>query len=154
VKTATISPQERAAQRSEAAAWLAHIAQRRTKVFDITTAEPELVEALDDEKLAPAALEALSEIATRTGQQRIADLVLNGDADIELRRTAAVRLAFHIQRFGLLLPKDTIDRLHAVWENPREFPDLRTALGSVIGSLKPDAILAGKRLKAQSGGTR
>jgi hypothetical protein len=154
VKTATISPQERAAQRTEAAAWLAHLAQRRTKVFDITTAETELVSALDEEKLAPAALEALSEIATRSSQQRIAELVLNGDADIDLRRTAAVKLAFHIQRFGLLLSKRTIDQLHTIWENPREFPDLRTALGSVIGSLKPDAILAGKRLKAQSTGAR
>jgi hypothetical protein len=155
VKTATISPQERAAQRGEAAAWLAHIAQgRRMKVFDITSAEPVLVSALDDEKIAPAALEALGEIATRSSQQRIGDLVLNRDADLDLRRAAALKLAYHIQRFGLLLTRSAIDQLHKTWENPREAPDLRTAVGSVIGSLKPDAILAGKRLKAQSSGAR
>src|SRR5262245_7587409 len=155
VKSVIMTPQERAAQRAEAAAWLAHIAQgRRMKVFDITSAEPELVEALDDPTLAPAALDALSEIATRTSQQRMAVLVLNADAAVELRRAAAVKLAFHIQRFGLMLQRSVIDGLHAAWENEAEAGALRTALGGVIGTLKPDAVLAGKRLKAQSGTPR
>jgi hypothetical protein len=138
------------AQRATAAAWLAHIAQgRRTKIFDIRPAEPELTELLSDEKLAPQALEVLGEIPTRTCQQTIADLVLNTQADVDLRRLAAIKLAFHIQRFGLVVPKSTIDGLHKVWQNVREVADLRTAVGGVIGSLKPDAELAGKRLKQQ-----
>ncbi len=150
IKTTSLSPQERTAQREAAAAWLAHIAQgRRMKVFDIRPAEPELTDLLEDEKLAPLGLEALGEIPSRTSQQTIAELVLNIQADGDLRRMAAIKLAFHIQRFGLVLAQGTIDGLHKVWQNGREPAELRTALGSVIGSLKPDATLAGKRLKQQ-----
>ena len=150
IKTTSLTQQERAAQRETAAAWLAHIAQgRRMKVFDITSAEPELTDLLEDEKLAPLGLEALGEIPTRSSQRTIADLVLNTQADLDLRRTAASKLAFHIQRFGLVLAQDAIDGLHKVWQNGREDAELRTAVGSVIGSLKPDAELAGKRLKQQ-----
>ncbi len=155
IKTPPMTPQERGAQRGEAVAWLAHIAEgRRMKVFDITSAEPELREALDDPKLALLALEAVGEIATQSSQQRIAELVFDADASLELRRAAALKLAFHIQRFGLLLPQSSIDQLHKVWENVREAPELRTAVGTVIGSLKPDTILAGKRLKSQAVGRR
>jgi hypothetical protein len=151
IRTAAMTPQERVAQRADAAAWLAHIAQgRRTRIFDITVAEPELIEALDDEKLAPAALEALGEVATRTTQTRLAELVDDTRADLELRKTAALKLAFHIQRFGLLIAQPIIDRLHSVWQNARERAELRTALGGVIGSLKPDAVLTGRRLKARA----
>ncbi len=129
---------------------MAHIAQgRRTKVFDIKPAEPELTDILEDEKLAPLGLEALGEIPRRTCQQTIAELVLNTQADLDLRRLAAIKLAYHIQRFGLLLKQEQLDGLHKVWQDGRQNADLRTALGSVIGSLKPDAVLAGKRLKQQ-----
>lgn len=155
IKTPPMTPQERGAQRGEAVAWLAHIAEgRRMKIFDITGAEPELREALDDPKLASSALEAIGEIPTRSTQQRIAELVFDADADLDLRRAAALKLAFHIQRFDLLLPQPMIDQLHKLWESPREAPELRTALGTVIGSLKPDTILAGKRLKSQATGRR
>ena len=148
IKTTSLSSQERTAQREAAAGWLAHIAQgRRTKIFDIKPAESELTDLLEDEKLAPLGLTALGEIPTRSCQQIIAELVLNTQADGDLRRMAAIKLAFHIQRFGLVLNQATIDGLHKVWQNAREGADLRTAVGGVIGSLKPDATLAGKRLK-------
>src|SRR5207248_2129092 len=45
IKTSPMTPQERTVQRGEAAAWLAHIAEgRRTKIFDLTSAERELIE--------------------------------------------------------------------------------------------------------------
>jgi len=147
-----LTPEERIAQRAAAAAWLAHIAQgRRTKVFDIKPAQPELLDLLEDEKLAPLALEAVGEIASRASQQRMADLILAAQNDADLRRAAAYKLAYHIQRFGLMLSKGSIEGLHKVWNNPREPAELRTALGGVIGTLKPDTELAGKRLLQQSG---
>lgn len=152
IKQVSMNAQERSAQRAAAAAWLAHIAQgRRTRIFDIRPAEPELVNLLNDEDLAPHALECLGEIATRTSQQRLAVVALDSQAPLDLRRSAAYKLAFHIQRFGLTLTKDEIAGLHKVWEAGREPAELRTAVGSVIGSLKPDATLAGKRLQQQSG---
>jgi len=92
--------------------------------------------------------------ASRSAQQRIAELAMDAQFGLDIRRTAAQKLAFHIQRFGLLLKQPAIDRLHKVWQSERENPELRTALGGVIGSLKPDAILAGKRLKSQASPTR
>jgi hypothetical protein len=155
IKSTSLTAQERRAQRAAAAAWFAHIAQgRRTRIFDITVAEPELVNILEDEELAPYALDALGEIPTRTSQQRMADVVLDIQAPLDLRRTAAYKLAFHLQRFGLMLSKSAIDGLHTIWEASREPAELRTAVGSVIGSLKPDATLTGKRLKQQSAKTR
>ncbi len=155
IKSTSMTVQERRAQRAAAAAWFAHIAQgRRTRIFDITVAEPELVNILEDEELAAYGLDALGEIPTRTSQQRMADVVLDIQAPLDLRRTAAYKLAFHLQRFGLMLSKSAIDGLHKVWEGSREPAELRTAVGSVIGSFKPDATLAGKRLKQQSAKTR
>jgi hypothetical protein len=155
VKAVSMNAQERKAQRAAAAAWLAHIAQgRRTRVFEIRGTEPELVNLLDDEDLAQYALECLGEIATPTSQQRLAVVVLDTQAPLDLRRAAAAKLAFHIQRFGLTLDQSEIDGLHKVWEGNREPAELRTAVGGVIGSLKPDAILAGKRLQQQSSKSR
>jgi len=154
-KTPPMTPVERAAQRADATAWLAHLAQgRRTNIFDISSAETELIEMLEDQNLGPMALEALGEIPSRASQQRIAELAMDAQFGLDIRRTAAQKLAFHIQRFGLLLKQPAIDRLHKVWQSERENPELRTALGGVIGSLKPDAILAGKRLKSQASPTR
>jgi CheY-like chemotaxis protein len=151
IKSVSMSAQERVAQRAAAAEWLAHIAQgRRTKVFDIRPAEPELVNLLDDAALAGYALECLGEIPSVTCQERLTAVVLDVQAPLDLRRSAAFKLAFHIQRFGLLIPTSSVEDLHKVWEGNREPAELRTAVGGVIGSLKPDAILAGKRLKQQS----
>ena len=155
VKSNSMSAQERRAQRVAAAAWFAHIAQgRRTRIFDIKLAEPELANLLIDEDVAQYGLEGLGEIPTQSSQQRLAEVVLDIQAPLDLRRSAAYKLAFHIQRFGLLLPKSAIDGLHKIWEGNREPAELRTAVGSVIGSLKPDGNLAGKRLKQQSGKSR
>jgi hypothetical protein len=151
VKAAAMTAQERRAQRVAAAAWLAHIAQgRRTKVFDIRNAEPELAAVLEDKDMAFHSLECLGEIATASSQQRLAAVALDIQAPVELRVAATGKLTFHIQRFGLMLKKDELDGLHKLLEAGDEPADLRTAVGAVIGSLKPDNILAGKRLQQQS----
>lgn len=149
IKTPAMTPEQQSAQRAAAVAWLAHIAAgRRMKIFDITSAEEPLSEALRDPKTAADALQAIGEIATKSSQQRMADSVLDNNNDASLREAAALKLAFHIQRFGLLLGKQPIDALHKAWEDANEPPPVRTAVGSVIGSLKPNAALVGKRLQS------
>ncbi|MBS0261095.1 MAG: hypothetical protein JSS02_04000 [Planctomycetes bacterium] len=151
VKAVSMTAQERRAQRVAAAAWLAHIARgRRTKIFDIRGVEPELAAVLQDEELARNSLDCLGEIASPTSQQRLAGLALDIEAPVDLRIQASEKLAFHIQRFGLMLKKNDIDSLHKLWQAPNEPAALRTAVGTVIGSLKPDNTLAGKRLQQQS----
>jgi CheY-like chemotaxis protein len=149
IKTAPMNDADRASLREAAVAWLAHIVEgRRNKVFDIADAQAVLIDALSDPKLAPAALEALGEIPSQSVQRRLADLVLDPRAENDLRRAGALKLAFHLQRFGLLLSSESIAALHAAWKDARQSDELRTALGSVIGSLKPDDALVGKRLQS------
>lgn len=149
VKDHAMSSAERVEIRRQALGWLAHIASGgRTKVFDISSAEGVLVDALADPKSVPVALVALSEIPTQSVQRRMAELTLDRQAAAENRQAAALRLAFHLQRFGLLLSKESIDALHVAWKDDQLPIELRTAIGGVIGSLKPDDALVGKRLQA------
>jgi hypothetical protein len=149
IRTAPMNDTQRATLRKEAIDWLAHIAGgRRTKIFDITGTANVLMDALVDPQVARPALDTLAEIPTQSVQRRIAELVLDKQAAIELRQVAALRLTFHLQRFGLLLSKESIDSIHRLWNDPGQPADFRTALGGMIGSLKPDDTLVGKRLQA------
>lgn len=148
-RSAPLSPEERMAQKSAAAAWLAHIANgRRTRVFNLSAAERGLAQSLADEKLASDALEALSEIASGTSQTQIAQSVIDPQMPLELREAAAAKLAFHIQRFGLAISKSLVEDLRKVWADPQTPASLHTSVGSVIGSLKPDSTRVGRRLKS------
>ncbi|MSR56849.1 MAG: HEAT repeat domain-containing protein [Planctomycetaceae bacterium] len=152
IKYPPMNDVQRANFREAAIGWLAHIAGgRRTKIFDITRAEQVLIDALVDPKLAAPALEALAEIPSQSVQRRMAEVAVERRAPAELREVAALRLAFHIQRFGLLLSTEEIAQLHADWNDAQQPAGVRTALGSVIGSLKPNAPLVGKRLQDFSG---
>jgi HEAT repeat protein len=149
IKTPAMSDTERAGLRKDAIGWLAHIAAgRRTRIFEITGAAGVLMEALIDPQVARSALDTLAEIPTQEVQRRIAELVLDQQAPIDLRQVAALRLTFHLQRFGLLLSNESINSLHQLWKDPAQPADFRTALGGMIGSLKPDDTLVGKRLQA------
>jgi hypothetical protein len=58
-----------------------------------------------------------------------------------------LQLAFHIQRFGLLLSPTEVAAVHAVWKNASD-RQVKTAFASVVGSLKPDSKEVGQRLLA------
>jgi HEAT repeat protein len=147
LQTPPLTAQQRQAQAVAAAYWLGHIAQgQRTKLFDLEPAEEPLLTALEHPELAENALLALSAIPSRRSQQRLAQGVLNAQWPLELRELAAIHLAYHIQRHGLLLTNDAVRGLQAAWVATNE-ASFRTALGGVIGSLKPDAALVGKRLR-------
>jgi hypothetical protein len=148
-RAAPLTPEERAAQKETAVAWLAHIAEgRRTRVFNLAAAESALVRSLADEQLVSGSLTALAEIASRTAQVQLAQSVLDTQLPLPARESAAAKLAFHIQRFGLTISKSLVEDLRKAWDDPQTPPGLHTALGSVIGSLKPDAARVGSTLKS------
>jgi hypothetical protein len=74
--------------------------------------------------------------------------VLDTQLPLPARESAAAKLAFHIQRFGLTISKSLVEDLRKAWDDPQTPPGLHTALGSVIGSLKPDAARVGSTLKS------
>lgn len=151
VSSPPLSAPERASQKAAAVSWLAHLASgRRTKIFNITGSEEPLTIALQDPHLAGSALEAIGEIGSARTQQVLAAAVLDNGKDAAFRTAAAQKLVFHIQRFDLLLSKVTIAKLHGAW-TAAEDPALSSALGSIIGSLNPDAPAVGKRLQGYQG---
>jgi CheY-like chemotaxis protein len=141
---------QRQSQAIAAGYWLAHIAEgQRTKLFDLAPAEEALLAGIERPELAENAIVALSAIPSRRSQQRLAQGVLNPQWPAELRDAAAIQLAYHIQRHGLLLTNESVRDLHAAWDSATD-AGFRTALGGVIGSLKPNAALVGKRLRNYS----
>lgn len=147
-KTPTPTPAQRVAKVDAAAYWLAHIANsKRADVFDISSAEEALIKQLSDPVLFDNCLRALSQIPTKSTQTMFQQIVINADQAADAREQAALNLAFHIQRFGLLLNDEQVAKLQIIWKNSSAGPKILTAIATVIGSLKPDNARVGKRLK-------
>jgi hypothetical protein len=147
IKSAPMTPKQRAEQRSAAAFWLSHIAAgKRSQVYDLRPAEAALIGAVTDPQLTDNALQALAAIASKSAQQTVQMMAVNDSADIKFRRTAATLLASHIQRNGLLLTKAQVAALRQLHAAATD-PELATAMSAVIGTLKPDDKRAGERVK-------
>ena len=81
-----------------------------------------------------------------SAQRSLADVVLDPSRPVELRRTAAARLARSIQRFGPLVSADQETRLAAeVRPGEEADPQLRASLATVVGNLRA---VAPKRWRA------
>ena len=147
LKTPPMSAQERDLQKNTAVYWLSSIGgSGLSRVFEISHAEKELSVAIEDPAVAINALTALGSISTRSAQQRIANIALNSQMSEPIRETAANQLAFHIQRHGVLLTQDEVRDLQTGWKNT-DNPRVKSALASVIGSLRPSAAVVGERLR-------
>lgn len=147
LKTPPLSAQERDLERKAAVYWLATIGNgSQSKLFDVSKAEKELSAVLEDPDVAINALSAMASIGNATAQERLADVALNPQGNLKLREVAANQLAYHIQHYGLLLTRDGVTSLHAGWAETTN-PEVKSALATVIGSLKPNATIVGERLQ-------
>jgi hypothetical protein len=137
LRTPPVSEKQRAERASAAGFWFAHIAGgRRTDTFNIDAAEDALFDAVNDPGVGENALIALGAIATSSSQERLQEIVVSDVRDESLREIASLQLAFHIQRYGVLLSKSRVQEVQLAWQGAPAGP-LRTALASVVGSLKP-----------------
>lgn len=142
-----LNEQQRAEQAAVASYWLAHIAEgQRTKIYDLNLAGDALLIASENAGLAENCLLALGALATRESQLKMADILVEDGASIKMRITAATQLAYHIQRHGLVVNEKQIAKIHVLWDQPGD-PVLHTAIGSIIGSLRPNSRLVGERLQ-------
>jgi len=147
LKSPPLGEDQRAYQAEVASYWLAHIAEgQRTKIYNLNLAENALLVSADNPALAENCLLALGSIGTRGSQAKMAELLLNLGLDNRLRVTAAGQLAYHIQRHGLVLDDTQLADIQQLWKAPGD-PALSTAVGAVIGSLRPNARLVGERLQ-------
>lgn len=135
--TPPVSEEQRAARASAAGFWFAHIAGgRRTDTFNIDIAEDALFDAVNDPGVSENAVIALGGIATSSSQERLQEIATSEARDESVRETAALQLAFHMQRYGVLLSESRVKEVHLAWQAAPAGP-LRTALASAVGSLKP-----------------
>jgi CheY-like chemotaxis protein len=147
VKSPSLSPQERTLQKSAAAYWLATIGSGSlSRIFDITQAEKEIGATAENPDFAQNALIALAGIGSPTAQRRIADIALNSQTDENVRLIAANQLAYHIQHHGLMLTNDEVFDLQSGWKKTNNTP-VKSALASVIGSLRPNPTVVSERLR-------
>jgi hypothetical protein len=135
--TPPVSEKQRAERASAAGFWFAHIAGgRRTDTFNIDIAEDALFDAVNDPGVGENAVIALGGIATSTSQERLQEIATSEAREEALRETAALQLAFHIQRYGVLLSESRVQEVQLAWQGSSAGP-LRTALAAVVGSFKP-----------------
>jgi hypothetical protein len=147
LNTQAMSETERFEQRNEAMEWLRHLAlTNRTRVFPIQRAEKNLLPLISEPDLLDVVVQLLGEIPSEASQRAIATVMLEPTREPGQREAAALKLAFHIQQFGLLLTADQAAAIELAWAEEQD-AELRTAFATVVGSLKPDRVLAGKRLR-------
>jgi len=99
-----------------------------------------------DRELASNALIILGGIPTRSAQADLVKVVTNKTFDTDVKEIAALQLAFHIQKFGLLVDSKQVSEIRQAYQAAGD-PKLNTALASVIGTLMPDNKLIGERLQ-------
>lgn len=138
LSTPAVSDAERDARITAAAFWFAHIATgRRTDLFDLRPAEEALFAGMAHPEAATNCVIALGAIPTPTAQQRLHEIVTSEAHSPELREVACQQLAFHFQKHGPLISAEQVGMLVQAHAQAQE-PGLKTALASVVGSLRPD----------------
>lgn len=147
LKTPELTGELRSEYRTAALYWLSHIASsQRGKLYDLTPAEKPLLQLVSDRSLASNALITLGGIPSRTAQEDLVTIVTNKTMENDIKEIAALQLAFHIQKFGLLVDSKEVASIREAYQAATE-PRLNTALASVMGTLMPDNKVVGERLQ-------
>lgn len=143
-----LSAAERAAFARDATALLARIAGQAGSPFnrELAAIEPALTAAMNAPETAPSASVALGDVPLPAAQRGLADLLLDPSKPAPLRSSVAAQLARSVQKFGPLVAADQEARLLQAFDGEPD-PALKTALGAVIGNLRPKAASTGQRLR-------
>jgi hypothetical protein len=144
-----LSAEERDHYAERAAMLLVRVASHPGSPFegDLAAAGPALVLALNTPAASQAAATALADVPGVDAQRGLADLLLDSTKPAPLRLIAANQLARSIQRFGRLVTATQEKQLLDTLGSPATEPELRTALASVIGALRPRPASVGERLQ-------
>lgn len=141
-----LTSEQRKQQIQEASFWLRRIAIRNVEnVFPLASAEEAITKSLGDPTLAEDALVTLGAIGSASAQKTLFLAATAPALDAAVRSLAASQLAFHIQHYGQLITPDEAKSLKSALDAEME-PATRSALASVIGTLKPTPAAARKLL--------
>jgi CheY-like chemotaxis protein len=139
--------EERKGTMAEAMVWLRRLALGEVPGYSARAAEPAILKAMRSEELGALAVEAAGHLPGRNAQRELATVVLDEAVRAEVRASAAVELARHIQANRLVLPKNQIVALENIF-NKSEDGRLKANVALVIGAMRPDLYKTGDRLKA------
>lgn len=147
MKTPELTGKLRSEYRAAALYWLSHIASsQRTNIYNLKPAEKPLLDLVSDRNLASNALITLGAIPTRSAQADLVQVITTPTFAADVREIAALQLAFHIQKFGVLVDSMQVAELQKAYQAAKD-PKLNTALASVMGTLMPDSKVVGERLR-------
>ena len=142
----SLSATERAQHRRLAAWWLASIARNRGSKFNLTKAQPALFAATNSQSLAADSMAALESIATATTQTQFLDIVSSLDRDANVRELAALHLAAHVQKHGMMLNGEQRKAINTLRDEAPN-PGIASALASVLGAVQPNSQTIQQRLE-------
>lgn len=148
--TKALSEDERRNAAGMAIYWLKRMATGETPGYDVSSAEPEILNALNSDDLAALAIEAVERMHDPEAQRSLARLVLNTSRRPELRAAAAYALGRNIEEYGARLSAAQVAEIDRLFRGLGEDPkakNLRASVGLVIGSLRPSAERTGTRLQ-------
>ncbi|MFK7778168.1 MAG: HEAT repeat domain-containing protein [Gimesia sp.] len=147
LKTPELTGALRTEYRTAALYWLSHIASsQRNKIYDLTSVEKPLLQLVANRNFAANALIILGGIPTRSAQSDLVTVVTNKMIEADIKEIAALQLAFHIQKFGLLIDSKQITAIRQAYRIAKD-PKLNTALAAVMGTLMPDNKVIAERLQ-------
>lgn len=147
LKTPELTGDIRTEYRTAALYWLSHIASSlRTNVYNLEPAEKPLLQLVPERELASNALITLGGIPTRSAQEDLVKVIANKMFATDVKEIAALQLAFHIQKYGLLVDSVQVAEIRKAYQAAQD-PNLNTALASVLGTLQPDNKVVGERLQ-------
>jgi CheY-like chemotaxis protein len=145
-----LSAAERGKFAKDALDWFAQMARGELAGYDLKPAKDALLTALNNKDTATQALYVLSRFPGQDIQQRLAAMLFDPKR-AELHVTMARELNRHIQKNGMHLTQDQVDRLRELEASTDTPPALRVELAVVMGTLRATPQQTGSGLLRYSG---
>ncbi len=133
------TPQQLNERKQASAYWLRQIAlSGRFDIFPLNDAEVALGEALNDPNVAANAIVAYGSIGRAEVQARLLEHATAQGVDPTQRQRAALHLAFHLKKFGVLLGQSDLQRLQDAHSAETDV-GVKSLLSAAIGAIPRDS---------------
>lgn len=143
-----LTPEQLNERKQASAYWLRQIALAdRGDIFPLQDAEASLSDALNDPGVAASAIVAYGSIGRAEVQARLMEHATAPGIDPTQRQRAALHLAFHIKKFGVLLSPSDLQRLQNAHASETD-PGVKSLLSAAIGSIPREADAVAPLLEA------
>jgi hypothetical protein len=131
--------------------WLVRLARGEVAGYDVSLALPAILANFHNDELAPLAIEAAARLPGGDVQRAMANLTLDATRDVRLRTQASYELARHLQQHGVWISPLQAKELAGIYAEGLRGENevrLRANVAQILGNLRPDARLSGRRLGA------